>query len=211
MSFILDALRKAELERRQSEGMTSLDLITSDLHPPPPNPTSRWWWGVGTLLALLGMAGWYWLTLPTTSLPPPIPASPRPPVPTTPTVATREPATHQTGITGKVVGIHPECWLEVSEPGGKINRIHLGGILCPEATTPAARLTRETISKLIFTKTVTITILELNPQGTPEWEVITTEGESLNGLLVKFGLAKATHPKFLTIMHEPTLRPGLPP
>ncbi len=62
MSYILDALRRAEAERQQGQvpGLHDAPAVAATASAPAPNPARRYGWLVPALLLAAGAAWWWW-------------------------------------------------------------------------------------------------------------------------------------------------------
>ncbi len=72
---------------------------------------------------------------------------------------------------------------------GKGERIRLHGIDCPEKRQPFGNRAKQFASALVFGKTVTVNVLDVDRYGRTVGEVILPDGQVLNHELVRAGLA----------------------
>ncbi len=91
-------------------------------------------------------------------------------------------------FTGRVVGVSDGDTIMVLH-NGKGERIRLHGIDCPEKRQAFGNKAKQFTSELVFSKTVTVTVLDVDRYGRTVGEVILPDGPVLNHELVKAGLA----------------------
>ncbi len=101
----------------------------------------------------------------------------------------KEPAPAVVGqFSGKVVGVADGDTITVLH-SGKGERIRLHGIDCPEKRQAFGNRAKQFASALVFGKTVTVSVLDVDHYGRTVGEVILPDGRVLNHELVKGGLA----------------------
>ncbi|MCH8040150.1 MAG: thermonuclease family protein [Nitrospinae bacterium] len=91
-------------------------------------------------------------------------------------------------FTGKVVGVADGDTITVLH-NGKSERIRLNGIDCPEKRQAYGKAAKQFASRLVYGKTVTVTVFEQDRYGRTIGDVILPDGRVLNRELVKAGLA----------------------
>jgi micrococcal nuclease len=72
---------------------------------------------------------------------------------------------------------------------GKVQKVQLAGIDCPERDQPFGQEAAEFTSELVLGKEVTVEVLRINSNGSTFGDVILSDGQSLNRELVRAGLA----------------------
>ncbi len=91
-------------------------------------------------------------------------------------------------FTGRVVGISDGDTIKVMRDG-RAERVRLYGIDCPEKAQPWGTRARQFTGDLVFGKTVTVRVRDVDRYGRTVGEVILPDGRSLNRELVRAGLA----------------------
>jgi micrococcal nuclease len=91
-------------------------------------------------------------------------------------------------FSGRVVGVTDGDTIKVLH-NGKAERIRLHGIDCPEKGQPFGTKAKEFTSALVFGKTVTVHVTDMDRYGRTVADVILPDGRVLNRELVAAGLA----------------------
>ena len=91
-------------------------------------------------------------------------------------------------FSGEVVGVADGDTITVMH-NGKGERIRLHGIDCPEKRQAFGKKAKQFTSELVFGKTITVTVLDVDRYGRTVGEVILPDGPVLNHELVRAGLA----------------------
>jgi len=95
---------------------------------------------------------------------------------------------HAADFIGQVVGVVDGDTIDVLN-NGKVERIRLYGIDCPEKQQPYGKKAKWFTSGLAFRKTVTVIVKSRGRYGRTIGEVILPDGKSLNRELVRAGYA----------------------
>jgi endonuclease YncB( thermonuclease family) len=91
-------------------------------------------------------------------------------------------------FSGRVVAISDGDTIKVMHDGGA-ERVRLYGIDCPEKAQPWGTRARQFTGDLVFGRTVTVRVRDVDRYGRTVGEVILPDGQSLNRELVRAGLA----------------------
>jgi len=91
-------------------------------------------------------------------------------------------------FSGRVVGISDGDTIKVMH-NGRAERIRLNGIDCPERGQPFGTRAKQFTSEMVFGKTVTLHVTDMDRYGRTVADVILPEGRVLNRELVAAGLA----------------------
>ncbi|MFC1654580.1 thermonuclease family protein [Myxococcota bacterium] len=97
-------------------------------------------------------------------------------------------ASAQEDFTGKVVGVSDGDTIKVLRLGQQV-KVRLSGIDCPEKRQPFGKRAKRFTSDLVFAKTVTVKVQDIDRYKRIVGEVILKDGTSLNQELVRAGLA----------------------
>ncbi len=92
---------------------------------------------------------------------------------------------------GRVTGVIHGDTIKVQKPSGRIVRVVLAGVDCPDRGQPYRNEARKFAQRLVEGKTVTVRVEGYNRYGHLEAVVILPDGRILNRELVKAGLAWA--------------------
>src|SRR5712691_7992763 len=93
-----------------------------------------------------------------------------------------------TDFTGRVVGVADGDTIKVMH-NGKAEKIRLHGIDCPEKAQPFGSKAKQFTSGMVFGKTVTVHVTDMDRYGRTVADVILPDGRVLNRELVAAGLA----------------------
>ena len=91
-------------------------------------------------------------------------------------------------FTGRVVDVSDGDSIKVRFVG-KIQKVQLAGIDCPERRQPFGKEATEFTSDRALGKEVTVEVIRIGPNGLTLGEVSLPDGENLNRALIKAGLA----------------------
>jgi endonuclease YncB( thermonuclease family) len=91
-------------------------------------------------------------------------------------------------FSGRVVGVSDGDTIKVMH-GGKAEKIRLHGIDCPERNQAFGTRAKQFTSEMVFGKTVTIHVTDMDRYGRTVADVIMPDGRVLNRELVTAGLA----------------------
>jgi len=95
---------------------------------------------------------------------------------------------HAEEFTGKVVGVSDGDTIKVLRAGKQV-RVRLSGIDCPEKRQAFGKRAKRFTSDLVFAKTVTVKVTDIDRYKRIVGEVILKDGTNLNHALVRAGLA----------------------
>jgi micrococcal nuclease len=95
---------------------------------------------------------------------------------------------HAEEFTGKVVGVSDGDTIKVLRAGKQV-RVRLSGIDCPEKRQAFGKRAKRFTSDLVFAKTVTVKVMDIDRYKRIVGEVILEDGTNLNHALVRAGLA----------------------